>query len=63
VTVSQRDPSCAGSHFHPLTNLTGHSHKIVCQYRGRPGQAYGRLAWQRALVVGPGLFHLWEVSG
>jgi hypothetical protein len=26
VTVGQRNPSCAGSCFHPLTNLTGRSH-------------------------------------
>jgi site-specific recombinase XerD len=41
VTVGQRNPSCAGLHFHPLTNLTGPSRKIVCQHRSRPGQGRG----------------------
>jgi len=38
VTAGQRNPSCAG----PLTKLTGRSHKILCQYRGRPGQGRQR---------------------
>jgi hypothetical protein len=41
VTAGQRNPSCPGSYFHPLTDLTGRSHKIVCQYRGWPGRGRG----------------------
>ncbi len=41
MTAGKRNPSCGGSHFHPRTNLTGRSHKIVCQHRGRPGQDRG----------------------